>query len=184
MKPFRSPATFHLLPLLLAACAAPEPAPSSPPTVVTLEPPPYIDSASKADELIAYVGHLRGMSDAALNTEAVRQRRDGSDAGRVRAALALSLNGQSDEAEIIALVEPTLRRGDAPADVKSMAGFLQALAIERRRLKESAAAAGTRLRDERKAAEAHKLRADTLQQKLDALTELEKSLSDRSPPAH
>jgi hypothetical protein len=173
--------TFHLLPLLLAACATPEPAPP-PATVVTLEPPPYIDSASKADELIAYVGHLRGMSEAALNTEAVRQRRDGSDAGRVRAALALSLNAQSEEAEIIALVEPTLRRADAPADVKSMAGFLQALALERRRLKESAAAAGTRLRDERKAAEAHKLRADALQQKLDALTELEKSLSDRSPP--
>ena len=179
MKCFRSPFTFHLLPLLLAACATPPPV-----APVSVEAPVFVDSASKADELIAYVGHLRGMNEAALNTEATRQRRDGSDAGRVRAALALSLNTQSDEAEILALVEPTMRRPETPADVKAMAGFLQALAVERRRLKESAAAAGTRLRDERKALDAQKQRADALQQKLDALTELEKSLSDRSPSTH
>ena len=64
-----------------------------------------------------------------------------------------------------------------------MAAFVQALALERRRLKESAAAAQGRLRDERKLAESQKQRADTLQQKLDALTELEKSIADREAPA-
>jgi hypothetical protein len=67
-----------------------------------------------------------------------------------------------------------------------MASFLHTMAGERRRLRESAAAANARLREERKAVDAQKQRADTLQeraaqlqQKLDALTELEKSLSDR-----
>jgi hypothetical protein len=57
---------------------------------------------------------------------------------------------------------------------------------ERRRLRESAAAANAKAREDRRAADAQKQRADglqeraaQLQQKLDALTELEKSLSDR-----
>ena len=70
-----------------------------------------------------------------------------------------------------------------------MASFLQAMAGERRRLRESAAASGTRLREERHAREVEKQRADALQeraaqlqQKLDALSDLEKSLSDRPTP--
>ena len=70
-----------------------------------------------------------------------------------------------------------------------MASFLLIQSAERRRLKEGAAAAGSRLRDERRAHEAQKQRADALQerasqlqQKIDALTELEKSLSER--PVH
>ena len=86
---------------------------------------------------------------------------------------------QSEESEILALVEVTARKDSAERDVRIMASFLHALATERRRVKESAAAAGVRLRDERRATEAQKQRADALQQKLDALTELEKSLSDR-----
>jgi hypothetical protein len=64
-----------------------------------------------------------------------------------------------------------------------MASFLHVLAAERRRLRETAAA---RERDERRAhqalrarAEAAQERAAQLQQKLDALTALEKSLSER-----
>jgi hypothetical protein len=70
-----------------------------------------------------------------------------------------------------------------------MASFLLVQAAERKRLKEGAAAAGSRLRDERRATEAQKQRADALQeraaqlqQKIEALTELEKSLSDRQTP--
>ncbi len=72
-----------------------------------------------------------------------------------------------------------------------MASFLQGIAHERRRLKESAAAAGAKLRDaqrardnEKQRAEALQERAAQLQQKLDALTDLEKSLSDRPTPPH
>jgi hypothetical protein len=109
-----------------------------------------------------------------------------TDMSQVKIAIALSLTAQADEAEIIGLVEPVARRDGADDDVRAMASFLHIQASERRRLRESATAANTRLRDERKAAEAQKQRADALQeravqlqQKIDALTEIEKSLSDR-----
>ncbi len=105
------------------------------------------------------------------------------DAARVKAALALSLALQSDDAEIAALADPVARREGADPSLRAMATLVQALAGERRRLKETAAAAQGRLRDERKLAESQKQRADTLQQKLDALTELEKSLAGRKAPA-
>ena len=105
-------------------------------------------------------------------------------------ALAMSLHPQSDDAEILALVDPIARKESAPNEVRAMASFLHTMATERRRLRESAAAANAKLRDERRAVEAQKQRADTmqeraaqLQQKIDALTELEKSLSDR-PVTH
>lgn len=72
------------------------------------------------------------------------------------------------------------------AERREMASFLHSLAVERRRLRESAAAAEKSLLAERKAGEVQKQRADALQervaelqQKLDALTEIEKSLSER-----
>ena len=136
-----------------------------------------------AEDLVAYLAGLRGSSEAALAAEAARQRRDGGDAARVKAALALSLAAQSDDGEIAALVDPVARQQDADPSLRAMAAFVQALAAERRRLKENAAAAQGRLKDERKLVELQKQRADTLQQKLDALTELEKSLADREAPA-
>jgi len=162
---------------LLAACASNEKA--APERAASLPVP--ATAPSNAAELVAYLGHLRGMSDSALGAEAARQRREATDLARVKAALALALSAQAEESEILALVEPVARREGVDADVKAMAGFLHALAMERRRLKQSAAAAGSRLKEEQRAVEAQKQRADALQQKLDALTELEKSLADRSP---
>ena len=82
-----------------------------------------------------------------------------------------------------ALVDPVAKKDNGDRDLRAMASFLQVVANERRRLKESAAAAGVRLREERRLNEAQKQRADALQQKLDALTDLEKSLSDRPTPS-
>jgi hypothetical protein len=142
------------------------------------------------DELLAYMGRLAAMGDSGLPAEAARQRdllqRDRSDLTRVKAALALSLAAPTEDAELHALVDPVARASGGDADIRAMASFLQALAAERRRARESAAAAAGKLRDERRAAEVQKQRADALQdkaaqlqQKLDALTEIEKSLSDR-----
>ena len=169
------------LPLLAASCSildTPEPEPHA-----AASRPAAAASArnSSAEELVAYLAQLRGLSESALGAEAARQRREATDLARVKAALALALSAQAEESEIIALVEPVVRHDAADPDVKAMAGFLHALATERRRLRQNAAAAGTRLKEEQRAAEAQKQRADALQQKLDALTELEKSLSDRSP---
>jgi hypothetical protein len=179
-------APWLVLLLWLAACALPGiEAPFAPPA--ERETPA---GRTTADELLAYVGRLTGLRESALPAEAARQRellqRDASDLTRVKAALALALASPGDDAELHALVDPVARASGGDADVRSMASFLQALAAERRRARESATAAGTRLRDERRASETQKQRADALQeraaqlqQKLDALTEIEKSLSDR-----
>lgn len=163
--------------LWLGACASTkEPAP----TQVASAPVPSAAAArSSADELLAYMAQVRAMAEPALAAEAARRRRESGDLARVKAAMALAFSSQSDEAEILALVEPVEKRA-ADRDVKAMAGFLQAMVVERRRVKESTAA---RLRDEHKALDAQRQRADALQQKLEALSELEKSLSDR-PPDH
>lgn len=161
----------------LAACATTkEPAPAQ---VASSPVPAAAATRSYADELLAYVAQLRAMPEPALAAEAAKRKRESGDLARVKAAAALSFSSQSDENEILALVEPIEKRpGDR--DLKAMAGFLQAMVLERRRVKESTAA---RLRDEHKALDAQRQRADALQQKLEALSELEKSLSDR-PPDH
>ncbi len=144
---------------------------------------------SSADELVAYLARLRTLGESALATEAARFRAGTGDMAQVKSAIALSLSSQADDAEIIALVEAPAKREGGDRDVRAMASFLHAMALERRRLKESAASAGTRLRDERRALELQRQRAESLQQraeglqqKLDALTELEKSLADRQAP--
>ena len=169
-----------LLPAVLAACAQPGPtvapvseAPSPAPT-----PAAAARARSSADELFAYLSRLRTLNEASIGAEAARMKRDASEMGRLKAALALSLSPQSDEGDIIELVEP-LRRTGADVDVRAMASFLHATATERRRLKQRAASAAGEAREERKVAETQKQRADALQQKLDALTDLEKSLAAR-----
>jgi chromosome segregation ATPase len=173
-----------ILALLLAACSALD---SAAPGLARAG-----EGRAAADELALYLGELHGMSEARRASEAARQRelaaRTPGDVARVKAALALTLVPHADDAEILALVEPVAAGGKTPEEVRAMASFLQAIATERRRLRESAAAAGTRLREERRAREQEKQRADALQeraahlqQKLDALSELEKSLSDRQP---
>jgi hypothetical protein len=167
------PALFILL--LAGACqlvdrAAPATeAPATAPAAARL-------SRSNADELVAYLVRLRGMNEGGLAAESIRQKqlaaRATDDMARLKAALALALAPQSDENEILAFVDPLVRKESAPADVRAMASFLQVWAQDRRRLKM-----------QKQRADVLQERAAQLQQKLDALTELEKSLSDRPPPS-
>lgn len=168
----------------MAACAPLEPTVA--PTPVAAKP----RAATPAPTLVTYLGELRTMSEPTLAREIARQRqllsRESSDVTRTRLALALSLSPQGEDSEILALVDPIARKESAPADARAMASFLHAIASERRRLRESAATAAAKAREERRAAETQKQRADALQeraaqlqQKIDALTEIEKSLSDR-----
>ena len=177
---------------LLAGCAALQPVPptatASGAAAPVREAPVSGRASGHASELLGYLARVRPMSDAQLTTEAARQKRGGDEMSRVKAAIALTL-AQGDDAEIVALVEPIARRGGAEPDVRAMAGFLLALAADRRKLRDNAAAAAARVRDERRAQEQLKQRADAateraaqLQQKLDALTEIERSLSDRQVP--
>ena len=150
---------------LLGGCALPEmpafgPAPSAGDRAT-----PRMHGAG--EELLAYLGRLAAMRESELPAEAARQRdllqRAPSDVTRIKAALALSLASPGDDAELHALVDPVARASGGDVDVRSMASFVQALAAERRRAKESAVAASARLRDERRAVEAQRQRADALQ---------------------
>lgn len=165
---------------LVAACASPEPAVVTTPApgIAAAVPAANAPSQSYAEDLMAYLGRLRTMNEAALAGEAARMRRDASDLARVKAALALTLSSQADEGDIIELVEPVTRKPGS-GDVRAMAVLLNANAQERKRLKQRAASAAGELREERKVAEAQKQRAEQLQQKLDALTDLERSLASR-----
>jgi signal transduction histidine kinase len=170
--------------------AEPAPAASAPEPTPLLAP---LVGRTSAQELVAYLGRLRTMNEAALAAETNRQRlaaqRQPTDVARLKVAMAMVVAPQSEESDILAVVDPIARKESADAEVRAMASFLQGIASERRRLKESAATAGARLRDERRARETEKQRAEAmqeraaqLQQKLDALTDLEKSLSDRQGP--
>ncbi len=141
-------------------------------------------------ELVAYLARIRDLTERPLAAETARQREQAraasSDLEAVKLGIALALAPSGEEAEMVAVLDPIAKKASADDDVRAMASFLLHQATERRRLKEGVAAAGTRLRDERRALEAQKQRADALQekaaqlqQKIEALTELEKSLSDR-----
>jgi hypothetical protein len=186
----RSAAFAFLVAALLPACSLLE---KLEPANATAAPAPPAPASSSGNELMAYLAKLKTLDETALGAEAARQRRAASleptDVARLKYALALTLAAQSEEGDILAAVDPLVRKPGADPEVRAMASFLHGIASERRRLKESAAAAGAKLRDERRArdterqrAEALQERAALLQQKLDALTELEKSLSDRQNP--
>jgi signal transduction histidine kinase len=183
-----------LIALALSGCTLLDPltpAPAPPPAPATQS---ASSPSSSAEELVAYLARLKSLDERARNAEAERQRQglqgDSTDLARVKAAMAMTVAGQSEESEILALVDPVVtREGRNDPDTRAMAGFLQGIAHDRRRLKESAAAAGNRMRDAQKARETEKQRADALQeraaqlqQKLDALADLEKSLSERPNP--
>ena len=102
--------------------------------------------------------------------------------GTMKAALDLLVARHPEDAEMLSLMDQVPGK-DSGNDASTMASFLHILAADRRRMRETAAA---RARDERRALEAMRSRADAaqeraaqLQQKLDALTELEKTLSER-----
>jgi hypothetical protein len=171
---------------LLAACAVPEKAPPRPLAPVVVAPPP----PSEADELLARLARFTSAPTARQQAEIARLKevtaRAPSDVDRVELAFALTASGAEDP-EILAALEPVTREGGtASVDLKSVAGFLQGVILERRKLKEGLAAASTRASADRKSLEASRQREAQLQEqllrlqkKLDALTNLEKSLSDR-----
>jgi hypothetical protein len=182
-------AAFAFLGAALAACVT-APAPQQPPPSPRVAaPPPKVPTV--ADELVAYLARLRTLDEAGLAAEAARQRdfarADPGEVNRLKVALALAAASGSDEGDVVALVEPLSRETpNTDPDVRAMASFLQGMMVERRRLKEAAATAGKASQNDRKAYESQKQRADVLQerntqlqQKLDALTNLEKSLSNR-----
>jgi hypothetical protein len=177
-----------LLPVLLAAtlagCAI---APSTPPPSPTRAPA----ERATAERLLASLARMIAMDEHALAAEASRAREAaerGTDSfASVEAALALSMAAAPDDAQVLALVAPVLAAyPPVEPEIRAMAGFLQAIASDRRKLRDSLATASAKSRDDRREAQSQRLRAeaqqeraDRLQLKLEALTNLEKSLANR-----
>lgn len=146
---------------------------------------------SAPDRLLASLARLRSLDDVALANEVARLRVAANarpdDTAYLEAALAVAVWPAGEDGEILARLAPVLRESPRAApELRAMAGFLQDWVLERRKLRESAAAASAKSRDDRREAlaqkqraEAQQERADRLQQKLEALTDLEKSLSNR-----
>jgi len=183
---------FIFVAALLTACAAPK-RPSPPPVVVPppepapvlvepprpevkLEVPPAPEPQhSDLDRLVLQFDSVRRMqgAEAAKELEQARQafNRAKTDYNRIQLALLslLSNTGGRDDAKAAALLEPMLK--DAQKD-KSGSGGLRAFAV----LLYSQIAEEHKLEDRMKE---EQKRADALQQKLDALKEVEKSLIER-----
>ncbi|MBI2311842.1 MAG: hypothetical protein HYU77_04975 [Betaproteobacteria bacterium] len=128
---------------------------------------------SEAEALLLYHEYLRRLSGAELTREheGVKQAhaRSGADFTRVQLAMLLSLPtpGFRDDGRAIGLLEPLLKEGAASSEMRALAHLLHAQIAEHRRLEE-------RAREEQR-------RADGLQQKLEALKSIEKSLLEREP---
>lgn len=128
---------------------------------------------SEAESLLLYHEYLRKLSGADLNREQEQARRalarSNSDFSRVRLAMLLSLPTASfrDDGRSLGLLEPMLKEGAADNEMRALAQLLYVLISERRRIEE-------RLKDEQR-------KTEGLQQKLDALKSIEKSLLERDP---
>ena len=172
---------------LAAGCAMSPPAP----VPAAKAPVQAAPAAHTADRLLASLARLLALDEAGLNAEIARRRDElASNPGnlaRVEAAMATAMAASPDDEQVVALVAPVLAAfPPSEPDLRAMAGFLQGMGSERRKLREALAAAGAKSREDRREAHAQRLRAeaqqeraDRLQAKLEALTNLEKSLANR-----
>lgn len=133
----------------------------------TQEPAPWVQSgmlqpASNADSLLLYFQHIRNLSSAELGKEYETARQayaqSRSDFNRVRFAMVLALPGSAngDEGRALELLEPVSKNPNSR--LSGLANLLISHLQERKRLD---------------------LTAQGLQQKLDALRSLERSLIER-----
>lgn len=180
------------LALALAACASPpppkpvEPEPliiKTPPPVVVVPPPkpepapvvvvtpPMSEDEQQALSLLSYLGELLGASGddqkRELQNASQQFQKTKSDVNRVRLAVLYALPNTSfqDDAKAIGLLEG-LGAKHPGTPVREFAAYLQAQILDRQR----------QVREEQK-------RADAIQQKLDSLKAIERSMLDRDRKA-
>ena len=161
----RRPALACLAAAALAACV-PKPVAEKPVVEAPVVAPPPVQpepprTVSESESLLAYYHQLRGYSGAELSREheAVRQAygRSRSDSNRVRYAMILALPNTpfTDDARALEMLEPMVKN---PGQLQALAYLMVTHLQERRRLDANAQA---------------------LQQKLDALRSLERSMIER-----
>jgi hypothetical protein len=155
------------------AVATAEPAPA--PRFITVMPAPQAPDPADvaARRLLAYHDGLRNLPPSELPREQARLASSGSVDDTLALALLLSQGRQpGDLARALALLDPLLRNESAYPAHSALARLLHARLSEQRRLEEQAERQAQQLREQQR-------RLDQLNQQLDALRAIERSLGSR-----
>ncbi len=181
-----APPTVAAPPAQVALAPAPTPAPET--TVVVVPIPPPAPPPAVGEDVVAVslvmadvAKALSGGGDSLRreNASAVAAwGRARTEANRLRVALMAIVTsaGPADDQRALSLLEPFLARGAEPSMFKTVAELVAVPLIEKSRLvrEEQKKAEAARV-----AAEASKKELDVVQQKLEALRQLERSLGKR-----
>jgi hypothetical protein len=148
-----------------------------------------VPASTEADELLTYFGDVRALASRDLNQTLLDARLaytgSNTTGNRLRLATVLVFARETDEAEALSLIEPTLQETDANTRARrAYAHMLYGVVTERRRHRDLASQLQGRSREgklEVQAARAESKalqdKVDALKQQLDALTSIEKSLA-------
>lgn len=164
---------------LFVACAVTQPprAPAPP-----LLPPPEVRT-SDADRLLKYYHRVLSLKGGDLAREYERARqafeRESSDVHRIQLAMLLSMPSANfrDDSAAIGLLQPVLKeqRGEE-SSLRPLALLMQSYILEVRRVEDALQTQTSKLRDEQR-------RGEALQQKLEALLEMEMKMIEREQSA-
>ena len=178
--------------LALAGCATPPPAPPPPPPppVVVAPPPPpptivYVPVQAPADgsvaDLLSFHDRIAAQGPAALPAE-LQRLGDGRASPQAAMELAVVL-GQTrapgDLVRALSLLDGVVRNADAGV-WHPLARWLAQRYAEQRRAEEQAERLAQQLRDQQRE---HQRRVEQLNDKLEALLSIERSLNARPVPA-
>jgi hypothetical protein len=165
-----------------AATPAPAVVPPPAPRFVTVLPPPAAPDPADAAarRLLAYHEALRSLPASELTREQARLSTSGSVDDSLALALLLGQTRQAgDLARALALLDPLVRDDTPYPSHLALARLLHARLVEQRRLEELAERQAQQMREQQR-------RLDQLNQQLDALRAIERSLGTRpqaAPPA-
>ncbi len=149
-------------------------------------------ASAEFDQLMVYVLLTKSMNAQAISEETVRARealgRNKSDMARLKLALALASQTNSDDSELIGLLDPLLQEPvSAKPELLAMATLLHHAAQERKRAKDALSLTQLRLRDAQKNQESSQTRIEQqrkqiedLEKKINAFKTIEKSLIQRA----
>lgn len=192
-----TPRLLRVLPLaLLAGCTLQPPAPVAATGPAGTSFPAIVPAQSTIEQLMAYLLQAKALGAHALSEETSRMReawgRDKSELTRLKLALLLASSANSDDGELMTLLEPLVQDpASAKPEIRALATLMHGAAHERKRTKDNLAAVNTRLREAQKSQESSLARLEQqrrqiedLEKKLNALKTIEKSLIQRAdkPP--
>ena len=136
-----------------------------------------VQATGDAEALVQYTAYIRRLNAADLGREqdAVKQlvAKNKTELNRAELALTYALPGLAsrDDARALSLLEPLAKEASSPA-IRNFALMLLSFVAENRRVDENLQTVSGKLKEEQK-------QSAELQQKLEALKSIEKSLSDR-----